>query len=65
MLNLYHAMEGREVVHLTVVKQIEVTSYQKAWPNHVIVGLPPMCNYDGLGMIKDVIKVDVFCYVLL
>ena len=60
LLNLYHAMESREGVHVTFVKNNEMTSYQKAWPNHVIVALPPSCNYEGLGMIKDIIKVRCF-----
>lgn len=50
-------MESHEAAHLTFVKNNEITSYQKAWPNHVIVGLPPSCNYEGLGAIKDIIKV--------
>lgn len=51
-------MEGREGVHVTFVKHSEMSLYQKAWSNHVIVALPPSCNYEGLGMIKDIIKVS-------
>ena len=52
-------MEGHEGIHVTFVKNNEISSYQKAWPNHVFVALPPSCNYEGLGMIKDIIKVSL------
>ena len=57
LLNLFHAMEGRDHIHLVFVKNNELPFYQKIWPNHVLVGLPPSCNLRGLGTAKDIMKV--------
>ena len=50
-------MDGKSHVHLVFVKQCEVPFYHKAWPNHVIVGLPVSCDREGLGAARYYIKV--------
>ena len=56
-------MEGRDHVHLIFVKSNEVVLYQKIWPNHVIVGLPPSSSSRGLGMAKHLMKVGIVFFV--
>lgn len=56
LLNLYHAMEGEDHVLLVFVKHQEIALYHKAWPNHVIVGLPASADSLGLGAARYYIK---------
>lgn len=57
LLNLYHAMEGESHTLLVFVKHQEMALYHKAWPNHVIVGLPVSADTQGLGAARFYIKV--------
>ena len=57
LLNLYHAMEGENHTLLVFVKHQEMALYHKAWPNHVIVGLPVSADTQGLGAARFYIKV--------
>lgn len=57
LLNLYHAMEGENHTLLVFVKLQEMALYHKAWPNHVIVGLPASADNQGLGAARYYIKV--------
>ncbi|XP_078360674.1 GREB1-like protein isoform X2 [Oculina patagonica] len=56
LLNLYHAMEGESHTLLVFVKHQEMALYHKAWPNHVIVGLPVSADTQGLGAARFYIK---------
>lgn len=56
LLNLYHAMEGENHILLVFVKHQEMALYHKAWPNHVIVGLPSTADSQGLGAARSYIK---------
>lgn len=56
LLNLYHAMEGEDHILLVFVKHQEIALYHKAWPNHVIVGLPASADNLGLGAARYYIK---------
>lgn len=56
LLNLFHAMEGEDHVLLVFVKHQEIALYHKAWPNHVIVGLPASADSLGLGAARYYIK---------
>lgn len=49
LLNIYHAMEGAEHLHILVVKQFEMPLYRKYWPNHILLVLPAMFNNSGVG----------------
>lgn len=57
LLNLYHAMEGEDHTLLVFVKHQEMALYHKAWPNHVIVGLPTSADNQGIGAARYYIKV--------
>ena len=50
-------MEGENHVLLVFVKHQEIALYHKAWPNHVIVGLPASADSLGLGAARYYIKV--------
>eukprot|EP00795_Rhopilema_esculentum_P007430 gene7430-13192_t len=56
LLNLFHAMEETDYVHITFVKQSELSMYQKNWPNHVFVVLPPDFDDASFGAVKQVMK---------
>ncbi|XP_016097088.1 GREB1-like protein [Sinocyclocheilus grahami] len=47
LLNIYHAMEGAEHLHILVVKQYEMPLYRKYWPNHILLVLPAVFNNSG------------------
>nr|XP_020041978.1 GREB1-like protein isoform X3 [Castor canadensis] len=49
LLNLFHAMEGINHLHLLVVKEYEMPLYRKYWPNHIMLVLPGMFNNAGVG----------------
>ena len=50
-------MEGESHTVLVFVKHQEMALYHKAWPNHVIVGLPASADSQGLGAARFYIKV--------
>ena len=50
-------MEGENHTLLVFVKLQEMALYHKAWPNHVIVGLPASADNQGLGAARYYIKV--------
>ena len=50
-------MEGESHALLVFVKHQEMALYHKAWPNHVIVGLPVSADTQGLGAARFYIKV--------
>ncbi|XP_049338795.1 GREB1-like protein isoform X2 [Astyanax mexicanus] len=56
LLNLYHAMEGAEHLHILVVKQNEMPLYRKYWPNHILLVLPAVFNASGVGAARFMIK---------
>uniref|UniRef100_A0A8D2JA07 GREB1 like retinoic acid receptor coactivator n=1 Tax=Varanus komodoensis TaxID=61221 RepID=A0A8D2JA07_VARKO len=56
LLNLYHAMEGINHLHLLVVKEYEMPLYRKYWPNHIMLVLPGMFNNAGVGAARFLIK---------
>ncbi|KAL7880884.1 hypothetical protein SRHO_G00031380 [Serrasalmus rhombeus] len=56
LLNLYHAMEGAEHLHILVVKQHEMPLYRKYWPNHILLVLPAVFNTSGVGAARFMIK---------
>uniref|UniRef100_A0AAR2ISX5 GREB1-like protein n=1 Tax=Pygocentrus nattereri TaxID=42514 RepID=A0AAR2ISX5_PYGNA len=56
LLNLYHAMEGEEHLHILVVKQHEMPLYRKYWPNHILLVLPAVFNTSGVGAARFMIK---------
>uniref|UniRef100_A0A8C1YQ89 GREB1-like protein n=1 Tax=Cyprinus carpio TaxID=7962 RepID=A0A8C1YQ89_CYPCA len=56
LLNIYHAMEGAEHLHILVVKQYEMPLYRKYWPNHILLVLPAMFNNSGVGAARFMIK---------
>ncbi|XP_043921312.1 GREB1-like protein [Protopterus annectens] len=56
LLNLYHAMEGADHLHILVVKEYEMPLYRKYWPSHVILVLPGVFNNMGVGAAKFLIK---------
>ncbi|XP_054840524.1 GREB1-like protein isoform X1 [Eublepharis macularius] len=56
LLNLYHAMEGVNHLHLLVVKEYEMPLYRKYWPNHIMLVLPGMFNNAGVGAARFLIK---------
>ncbi|KAL0613628.1 GREB1-like protein [Plecturocebus cupreus] len=49
LLNLFHAMEGINHLHLLVVKEYEMPLYRKYWPNHIMLVLPGMFNNAGVA----------------
>ena len=57
-------MEGEDHVLLVFVKHQEIALYHKAWPNHVIVGLPASADSLGLGAARYYIKVFNSCHCL-
>ncbi|XP_041044893.1 GREB1-like protein [Carcharodon carcharias] len=56
LLNLYHAMEGANHLHILVVKEFEMPLYRKYWPNHIMLVLPGMFNDAGVGAAHFLIK---------
>nr|XP_020041974.1 GREB1-like protein isoform X2 [Castor canadensis]XP_020041975.1 GREB1-like protein isoform X2 [Castor canadensis]XP_020041976.1 GREB1-like protein isoform X2 [Castor canadensis] len=52
LLNLFHAMEGINHLHLLVVKEYEMPLYRKYWPNHIMLVLPGMFNNAGVDLGK-------------
>ncbi|XP_070397746.1 GREB1-like protein isoform X4 [Nothobranchius furzeri] len=56
LLNLFHAMEGADHLHILVVKQFELHHYRKYWPNHILLVLPAMFNNAGVGAARFMIK---------
>ncbi|KAG7278413.1 hypothetical protein CRUP_038576 [Coryphaenoides rupestris] len=56
LLNIFHAMEGAEHLHILVVKQYEMPHYRKYWPNHILLVLPAMFNSAGVGAARFMIK---------
>ncbi|MBN3290306.1 GRB1L protein, partial [Polypterus senegalus] len=56
LLNIYHAMEGAEHLHILVVKEHEMPLYRKYWPNHILLVLPAVFNNAGVGAAKFMIK---------
>lgn len=50
-------MEGEDHTLLVFVKHQEMALYHKAWPNHVIVGLPTSADNQGIGAARYYIKV--------
>ncbi|CAL8313122.1 unnamed protein product [Gadus morhua 'NCC'] len=56
LLNLYHALEGADHLHILVVKQYEMPHYRKYWPNHILLVLPAMFNSAGVGAARFMIK---------
>lgn len=54
-------MEGENHILLVFVKHQEMALYHKAWPNHVIVGLPSNADNLGLGAARYYIKVCLSC----
>uniref|UniRef100_A0A2K5CNM1 GREB1 like retinoic acid receptor coactivator n=1 Tax=Aotus nancymaae TaxID=37293 RepID=A0A2K5CNM1_AOTNA len=56
LLNLFHAMEGINHLHLLVVKEYEMPLYRKYWPNHIMLVLPGMFNNAGVGAARFLIK---------
>lgn len=51
LLNIHHALDGAEHVHVLVISQSEVTSYRHLWPNHVLMVLPDEERFKGFGAI--------------
>ncbi|CAL9689191.1 unnamed protein product [Knipowitschia caucasica] len=56
LLNLFHAMEGTNHLHILVVKHFEMALYRKYWPNHILLVLPAMFNNAGVGAARFMIK---------
>ncbi|XP_055007667.1 GREB1-like protein isoform X1 [Boleophthalmus pectinirostris] len=56
LLNLFHAMEGTNHLHILVVKHFEMALYRKYWPNHILLVLPAMFNNSGVGAARFMIK---------
>lgn len=56
LLNLFHAMEGGNHLHILVVKQFEMALYRKYWPNHILLVLPAVFNNAGVGAARFMIK---------
>ena len=56
LINIHHALEGAEHVHVLVISQSEVTSYRHLWPNHVLMVLPDEERFKGYGAICYWIK---------
>uniref|UniRef100_UPI00398EA3B2 GREB1-like protein isoform X2 n=1 Tax=Pristiophorus japonicus TaxID=55135 RepID=UPI00398EA3B2 len=56
LLNLYHAIEGANHLHILVVKEFEMPLYRKYWPNHIMLVLPGMFNGAGVGAAHFLIK---------
>ncbi|KAM4029353.1 GREB1-like protein isoform 2-T3 [Anomaloglossus baeobatrachus] len=56
LLNLYHAMEGINHLHIMVVKEYEMQLYRKYWSNHIMLVLPSMFNNAGAGASRFLIK---------
>ncbi len=50
-------MEETDYVHITFVKQSEMATYQKNWPNHVFAILPQEFDEASFGAVKQVMKV--------
>ena len=56
LLNIHHALDGAEHMHVLVISQSEVTSYRHLWPNHVLMVLPDEERFKGFGAICYWIK---------
>ncbi|XP_073535238.1 GREB1-like protein isoform X2 [Phyllobates terribilis] len=56
LLNLYHAMEGINHLHIMVVKEYEMPLYRKYWSNHIMLVLPSTFNNAGAGASRFLIK---------
>ena len=56
LLNIHHALDGAEHLHVLVISQSEVTSYRHLWPNHVLMVLPDEERFKGFGAICYWIK---------
>ncbi|XP_069076093.1 GREB1-like protein isoform X1 [Pleurodeles waltl] len=56
LLNLFHAMEGINHLHILVVKEYEMPLYRRCWPNHIMLVLPGMFNNAGVGAARFLIK---------
>uniref|UniRef100_A0A3Q3WKA4 GREB1-like protein n=1 Tax=Mola mola TaxID=94237 RepID=A0A3Q3WKA4_MOLML len=56
LLNIFHAMEGADHLHILVVKQYEMPHYRKYWPNHILLVLPATFNSAGVGAARFMIK---------
>ncbi|TRY68187.1 hypothetical protein DNTS_006982 [Danionella cerebrum] len=56
LLNIHHAMDGAQHLHILVVKQYEMPIYRKYWPNHILLVLPAMFNNSGVGAARFMIK---------
>ncbi|KAM3928146.1 GREB1-like protein isoform 2-T3 [Leptodactylus fuscus] len=56
LLNLYHAMEGIDHLHIMVVKEYEMALYRKYWSNHIMLVLPSTFNNAGAGASRFLIK---------
>ncbi|XP_069777805.1 GREB1-like protein isoform X2 [Narcine bancroftii] len=56
LLNLYHAIEGANHLHILVVKEYEMPLYRKYWPNHIMLVLPGTFNGAGVGAAHFLIK---------
>ncbi|XP_071964717.1 GREB1-like protein [Antedon mediterranea] len=56
MVNLVHAMDGASYLQVLVCKQKDVLSYEKHWPNNIILVLPAFANEAGPGAAKFFIK---------
>ncbi|CAL8280576.1 unnamed protein product [Lota lota] len=56
LLNLFHALDGADHLHILVVKQYEMPHYRKYWPNHILLVLPAMFNSAGVGAARFMIK---------
>ncbi|XP_062918734.1 GREB1-like protein isoform X1 [Mobula hypostoma] len=56
LLNLYHAMEGANHLHILVIKEFEMPFYRKYWPNHIMLVLPGTFNGAGVGAAHFLIK---------
>ncbi|XP_078253428.1 GREB1-like protein isoform X2 [Rhinoraja longicauda] len=56
LLNLYHAIEGANHLHILVVKEFEMPLYRKYWPNYIMLVLPSMFNAAGVGAAHFLIK---------
>ncbi|KAG9478989.1 hypothetical protein GDO78_012584 [Eleutherodactylus coqui] len=56
LLNLYHAMEGINHLHIMVVKEYEMPLYRKYWSNHIMLVLPSVFNNAGAGASRFLIK---------
>ena len=52
-------MEETDHMHVTFIKASELALYQKNWPNHVFVVLPPNFDDASFSAVKQVMKVSI------